>query len=389
MAIPPSQIKEINKLLLAYGAGQYHKKGKVSKNRDEIDSIIIGVNMLGEELLSTTVSRDYFRSIYDSVANMVFVLTPAGLISDANKPVFDALGITMEEMNGRPLDSFVIKGKKSFFREIKKMLNKEETYNAKEAFLNQSPGTDVPLNCSCSIIIDKNEKHVGYLVVAEDITEKKETEKLILRTIVDTQEKEQKRVAEDLHDSLGQELSTVKLLLSAISESFDSTDNKYLEAYETCKSLLDRSIVNLRSICFDLMPASLENGGINVALEELTDRLSKQSIIKFSYTCKNRLPVLGKSLEIVIYRIAQEFINNTIKHANATSLIITLSGNSSQVSFSIKDNGKGFDTSNAKTPSGRGLSTMDSRARAFNGTMKLVSKPGKGTELLAVFPLKT
>ncbi|PCH97995.1 MAG: hypothetical protein COB85_02290 [Bacteroidetes bacterium] len=380
------QIKEIQNLLVAYGAGEYHKQGKISAQRDEIDMIISGINLLGEELLATTVSRDYFSGIYNSVADMVFVVSPRGMIQDVNNAVGSVLDFEKTTLIEQSINTITEQGGRSFFNEVKKNLAAGKQSFTKEIRFTASDKRLIPVSCSCSKIIDQNSKLKGYLIVAEDISERKETEKRILRTIVDTQEKEQKRVAADLHDSLGQELSTVKLLLSAINEGMLSSDDKYKEAYETCKSILDSSIINLRSICFDLMPASLENGGIHMALEELVDRLSKQSLIKFSYKCSGSLPILEKSLEIVIYRIAQEFINNSIKHAHAGKVKIALTCSTTHISFSIKDNGIGFDIANARASAGRGLSTMSSRAKAFNGSMKLNSKPGKGTQLLVTFP---
>jgi len=381
------QIKEIRNLLVAYAAGEYHKQGKISEQRDEIDMIISGINLLGEELLATTVSRDYFNSIYSSVADMVFVVSAKGVIEDTNSAAGNILHFNTTDLIGNPLNSIAEPGGKSFFNGIKKNLSSgEKSCNCEGRFVS-SDNTLIPVSCSCSKIIDKNNKFKGYLIIAEDITERKETEKLILRTIVDTQEKEQKRFSLDLHDGLGSELSTVKLLLSAISESLSSSNNKYKEAYETCKSLIDSSIVSLRAICFDLMPASLEKGGINMALKELMDRLGKQSLINFNYNCPDSLPELEKSLEIVIYRIAQESMANVIKHAKATKIDMNLSCDSNVIIFVIRDNGRGFKVSNNKLKRGRGLSNMSSRVKAFNGTFQLTSKMNQGTKLLITFPI--
>jgi len=383
-----SQINEIHDLLIAYAGGEYHKKGKISEDRDEIDMIITGVNMLGEELLATTVSRDYFSGIYNAVSNMVLVLSLKGEIEDSNSAVLDLLGYQNSVIKGKSIDAIVDEGNSSFFETSKNALGKDEVSTQKETRLISTNEKTIPVSSSFSKIIDKRGKLEGYLVVAEDMTEREEMEKLILRTIVETQEKEQKRVADDLHDSLGQELSTVKLLLSAINNNVQSSDANYVAAFETCKNLLDSSIDNVRSICFNLMPASLERGGIEAALEELVQRLGQHDLIRFSLDIPDEIPTLDGSMEIAIYRVAQEFISNSTKHAQASEINIGLYLSQAHIQFDIEDNGVGFELDEKKyVDGGRGLSTMRSRVKAFNGSFKFASKTGQGTRLSIKFQL--
>jgi len=383
-----SQIKEIHDLLIAYAEGEYHRKGKVSEDRDEIDMIIAGVNMLGEELLGTTVSRDYFSGIYNAVSNMVLVLSLRGEIEDSNSAVFELLGYHNNEIKGRSIDTIVDGGNGSFFNSARNRLGSDGASTQREMNLIACDGKNIPVSCSFSKIMDRRGEPERYLVVAEDITERKETEKLIVRTIVETQDKEQMRVADDLHDSLGQELSTVKLLLSAINENVQSADAKYVEAFETCKELLDNSIENIRAICFNLMPASLARGGIEAALEELAHKQGLHDLIIFTLDIPAEIPTLDNSMEIAIYRVAQEFIANSIKHAQASEIKIGLYADQTHVQFDIEDNGVGFEINDEfYVGGGRGLSTMSSRVKAFNGNFKFTSSPGQGTGLSIKFQL--
>jgi len=388
MLMHADQIREINKLLLAYSAGEYDKKGRISHRRDEIDMIIAGVNMLGEELLTTTVSRDYFSSIYNAVADMVFVVSSKGIVEDMNSAVSNILNFKASDLVKQPIKKVITPHNSTFFTGIKKKLSTKRKSYTFETQFTSSKKQLIPVSCSCTKIIDRKERFKGYLIIAEDITERKETEKLILRTIVETQEKEQKRVADDLHDSLGQELSMVMLLFSSLEQHGSGEDNRLKEVLENCKSLLGNSIDQLRAICFDLMPASLESGGINDALQELINKLSAQSFIHFHYDYPDNFPPLMKSLEIVLYRVAQEFINNTIKHANASNIHIKFSCNSDKVYFSFFDDGCGFKLNNNKLKKGRGLNNIESRVMAFNGTFKVISKINEGTKLLVTFSIK-
>ena len=380
-----TQIKEIHDLLIAYAAGEYHRRGKVSSDRDEIDMIIAGINMLGEELLDTTVSRNYFSGIYNAVSNMIFVLSLKGDIEDHNSAVLEHLGYTSHVLTGQSIDKIIGGGVHSFFKSAIAKLKKDGNSVGKETKLITVNKKKVPVSCSFSEIVNKSNKLEGYLVVAEDITERKETEKIILRTIVETQDSEQKRVADDLHDSMGQELSTVKLILTAINENINSSDKNFIEAFETCKSLLDSSIQNIRAICFDLMPASLEKGGIVAALEELVHRQGQHDLMKFEFDPPEGNLLLNRPMEIAMYRVAQEFVGNSIKYSKASKISLNLSAGTDYIQFDMQDNGIGFELRGNSNGSGRGLSNMRSRVEAYNGSFEMSSSPQHGTKLSVKF----
>lgn len=100
MEVSASRINEINKLLLAYSAGKYQKKAKISSVCDDFDSILAGLNMLGEELSNTTVTRDFFSSIYNSTTDMLFVVSQQGIIENVNKPACSILGYREDYLKG-------------------------------------------------------------------------------------------------------------------------------------------------------------------------------------------------------------------------------------------------------------------------------------------------
>ncbi|MBL4624776.1 MAG: PAS domain S-box protein [Flavobacteriales bacterium] len=378
--IPLSQIEEINNLLLAYSDGKYETKGKISKHRDEIDTIISGVNMLGEELSATTISRDYFSKIYNSVGEMLFVLNEAGDIMDANSTAQNKLGIASMALGSVNITSFFGKNESSL-ASIIDQLNKSGHYSAECVFLPAESLTEIPVNCNYAHIKDSSESESKYLLVATDITERKQTERLILKTIVETQENEQRRVAEDLHDSLGQELSTVKLLLSSIS----SRELKEQELLVHCKGLLDSSIVSLRNTCFNMMPSSLKRYGIAEAVKQLIHKIKFQEKMKFHFKTSENLVIANKGIQVALYRIIQEFVNNSIKHAECDNVNISIAQDFEKIYLRINDDGKGFDYTSKYASNG--LNNMESRVKAYNGVIEMKSEIGKGTSLEVSFLL--
>ncbi len=382
------QIKEINDLLLAYSAGDYTVKGKISEEVDEIDMIISGINMLGEELESTNVSRDYFSSIYNAVTDLVFIVDLDGSVKEINQAVTDLLKFSPDELVKNQL-SIVFKDK-DIFKKIKDRLDQknQKSYSLEKTLLSKNKEAILVLITS-SKIIDRYGSFKGYLISVKDITQQKQTEKLILQTVVSTQQKEQKRVADDLHDSLGQELSMAKLMISNL-ESLKIENEDHIHLVKTCKDILDSSIKQLRSICFDLMPSVLIKGGLYLALEELINTLNRQKLITFNFKAIENIPRLDSDIEIVSFRVIQEFINNTIKHSEAKEVNIEFfETKDNYIRILIKDNGKGFDTKSLDLKhDGRGLNNMKSRILAFNGKFKLSSKINEGTRLDLRLPTK-
>lgn len=375
--IPQSQIDEINNLLLAYSEGKYKAKGEISVALDEIDTIIMGVNMLGEELDATTVSRDFFSDIYNSVGEMLFILNKRGNIIDANQMAQAKLGIEPEAN----IDSIFSLKEVQFTDIVSKLRKGGGHFSQEDVFLSKTDNQQIPVNCSYAIINGKKETHTRILLVATDITEKKHTERLILKTIVETQEKEQHRVSEDLHDSLGQELSTVKLLLSSLNLTAEK-DNKLLKH---CQNLIDHSIANLRATCFDIMPSALKKYGLVEGISQLIRKLRFQKKIKFHFDASSELPAIDDEIQIALYRIIQEFTNNSIKHANCNNLYIALSQQENNILLQLKDDGCGFDKNKVKLSNE--LGNMESRAKAYSGVITLKSEKGIGTKLSLVIPI--
>ncbi|MFT5821357.1 MAG: PAS domain S-box-containing protein [Crocinitomix sp.] len=383
-----SQIDEISDLLLSYSAGEYHVKGEISENFDDIDMIISGINMLGEELRSTNVSKEYFSSIFNAVTDLVLVADENGDLIDINQAVVKSLGYGEGELLKKSFLNLLADSKSTLFKKIKKNLKDERNNYIVESELLTKNKKIVFGLFSCSKIFDRNGEFKGYLISVKDITAQKENEKLILKTIISTQGAEQTRVADDLHDSLGQELSMAQLMLSNFSR-FEVADKEYYNLLELCNEILENSITHLREICFDLMPNVLVKGGLEQAIETLVGKMESADKIEIDFVSTENFPRLFSELEIVIYRIVQEFINNMIKHSNADKLNIHLIEHDDTVEITLSENGQGFNMAKLdNVGDNRGISNIRTKVLAYNGEYKLKSEPGKGTDFWVEFPKK-
>jgi signal transduction histidine kinase len=186
-----------------------------------------------------------------------------------------------------------------------------------------------------------------------------------LQKIIEGQENERTRIAKELHDGIVQDLTVLKMNLSEVNEKIE------LEAK------LTKITKELRELSYQMMPISLKELGLIPALEDLFERSFTNNGITFDFEAFLMEERLDEKIEVNIYRICQELINNTLKHAKATEVNIVLRKKDKLLSLIFEDNGQGFDVSTAK--SGIGLTSLKSRLEAIHGEIEYDSEINKGT----------
>lgn len=378
------RFKKINQLLSNYSLGKFDKQLEVSSRLDEIDAIIAGINMLGEELKETTISRNYFNNIFNSVSDMVFVLDKSGKINDINKSVQEQLGYTIINVKGKSINFLILPHQKQSVSPITKHLTNAEGSITKNVIFQSITGIQIPVLVAVSNLMNKKGKKSGILLTAKDITLQTETANLLIRTIIDTQEKERQRLARDLHDSLGQQLSAIKFYISTSAGISTNEDQKAMLLKSNYA--LTEVLSDMRNICFNLMPKTLEEFGLIWAVKELCTQIQHDEKVNFKIQQIDSFPKLIKEIEIDLYRITQEFITNAIKHGSASSIYIKFSYAKSKAKITLIDNGSGFDI-NKLPVKGMGLQNIQSRVKSHNGEITITSAINKGTKYLLTIPI--
>jgi len=197
------------------------------------------------------------------------------------------------------------------------------------------------------------------------------------------QENERKRIATDLHDSLGPLLSAVKLNINSIE--MEHPEDK--DVIAKSGKYLDEIIGSLREISYNLLPNTLERKGLVEAIKEFIAQIGHKSTINIQFFVIKECKV-PQEKEIHIFRMLQEILHNTIKHANAKTLQIGLSEEQGNLLLYTKDDGKGFDVEKEKTNiKGLGLKSLESRVEILNGVCSLESKLNQGTNYFIKIPL--
>jgi len=197
-----------------------------------------------------------------------------------------------------------------------------------------------------------------------------------LKNTIQAQEKERKRIAQDLHDEVGVMLSVVKLNVGRIEKKI--ADAKPRQMASETKLYLDDVVNQVRRISRDLMPHSLEKLGLSFALEEMVNWINKSEQIKIEFSKQGEPFRLDKKIELGVFRIVQELINNALKHSKASKIIIKVRYAEKYLALSVTDNGLGFDIAKLEN-SGLGLKNLKSRSGLMGGEYKMRSFPGKGT----------
>ncbi len=216
----------------------------------------------------------------------------------------------------------------------------------------------------------------SIMITLRDLSIRKEMEMKMLQTIIQTEEKERRRFAEELHDGIGPLLSTTKLYLNWLTRPESKMDKGQIII--KMEETLEDTIASLREISNNISPNTLMNFGLNTALKTFISRIKNVSGIDFQY--KNVLTSrIKQEIEITLYRLICECINNSIKHSGAKNIDIYLFGEGF-LELRYSDNGKGFDVVEAfKVNKGSGLINMKTRVQSLGGEFKIESSPEIGT----------
>ena len=196
--------------------------------------------------------------------------------------------------------------------------------------------------------------------------------------ILTAEEKERKRIATDLHDGVGQLMTAAWLNLQAIDMQHITTNKETSQLLTKTIHLVDESCKEVRSVSHNMMPNALLKKGLVNAVREFISQINTKST-KINLQTDDLNTALPSHVETVLYRVIQESVNNVIKHANATSLDISINQDNIGIDLMIEDNGKGFVMAEAMQKDGIGLQNIKSRIDYLNGIVNWSSAPDKGT----------
>lgn len=348
----------------------------------------------GEQALRE--SEERFRSLSACSPVGIFQSDPRGYCTYANPCCQSICGCTLEESLGDGWTRFVHPDDRD--RTLEAWFTaalKGRRFDGEVRFGTPQGGIRWVRMRSAPMLSGKGEL-LGYVGTVEDITERKRSDEALRRLpqrLLEAQETERKRVARELHDSVIQLLSSAKFRLLPAAASASGRSRPERRDEEKALALLDRSIQEVRRISQNLRPSELDDFGLAAAVRSLCDEFRERTGLDLKLK-QTRFPrKLPAEVELSLYRLIQEALNNVEKHARATRVAVLLTGTPSGLELTIRDDGSGFEFPPAdgkrSVASGFGLVDMKERAALAKGDFTITSAPGHGTEIAVRIPISS
>lgn len=241
-----------------------------------------------------------------------------------------------------------------------------------------------------------NSRAIRLVGSEKDITERKRAEELLRKheaqlinlttKLLQAQDEERQRIARELHDDVTQRLAVLAVEISALTRS-DSSEASRQGHIEHLRKAAAQLAEDVHNFAYRLHPSLLEHLGLEAAIRDQVDDFIRRTGLKVQYMQRKVPQSLPLSVATCLYRVTQESLQNVLKHAEASDVLIRLLGTATGVGVCIRDNGKGFIHEPAGSASrGLGLISMEERVRLFNGTFRIRTCIGKGTEIHAWVP---
>ncbi|MCR6642264.1 MAG: histidine kinase [Sporocytophaga sp.] len=330
-----------------------------------------------------------------------------GRIIYANDKYCHVTKYTMGELLGKPLFYNNMGGKESIIYEhVRNPVRRKEVWQG-EIFDHACDGTGFWLDVTLMPIVDYKGSLYQYLVICTDITKRKNTErelillteekirrqdveqKIISYSILNGQEKERKRIAAEIHDGIGQMMTSMRMKLEMIEHKNEGLSEDLPEINDLLQSIINET----KKICSDLLPSVLDDFGLSAAVRELQKLCESSSNMEFEIEDQLEKAKLPREVEICVFRILQEALNNAIKHSSGSKIFVHVSSDAHCVHLMVQDDGKGFYFDERRILSrefvtkSNGLRNMKERAELLGGNFNVTSEPGKGTIVQLEIPL--
>lgn len=357
------------------------KKSKdiITQQNKELEKYKNHLEVLVKEKTAKLIkSEKKFRNIFETSNDAIFITDLEGNYIEANKIKADLSGMSIEELlnsdfkkeHRENTDSSIEEYFKAVIKKGHKVFTGECT---------NKKGENINVEINGKLIIHEDKKAI--LHISRNITERKIMERKLLMATVETENNERKRFAKEIHDGLGAILSTVKLYISIIING-NQPQSSIEDMYNEMTKLVDNAIKSAKEIAVNIRPKDLTKLGLKITLENFIERINKINTVCINFDTTEFNIKIKEDIEIVLFRIISELINNSLKYAEAKNVNIKLHNTDKDFILKYSDDGKGFDVDkimNSNRP-GIGLNNIISRAEIIGGKAILKSNLNNGMQ---------
>ncbi len=334
---------------------------------------------LAEEALAASEAR--WRSVFTHADDLILSLNTSGTILSIN----DYAGLPKDrKWAGSRIEEVLNPVNASRVMTLLKNVVAAGVVLKTELTINTDEGGRITFGVVLSPIMH-GKRVISVVCIARDITQTKAIELQTKEALIEGQEKERRRVAQELHDGLGQLFTAMKLNIQQMKASSQTFNETSLEGIEMLESNLGVAINEVKNISKDLMPDVLWQFGLKPAVEDLVEKLDDSIDVTISLDVVKMDERLASELEKALFRVCQELLNNSIKHGGCKNIFVQLIKHEDSVVLMVEDDGVGFDPN--ETHSGSGLKNIQSRVEVFSGRVEVDSSPNQGTVSTIEIPL--
>ena len=318
-----------------------------------------------------------FTTLFHSSSDEIYLADLRGNLLEVNQVACDTLGFSREEFLKK---NFKDLKTPKYFDTVEPNLKKiikhgRHVYETEHV---SKDGKVISLEVKSRVINYMGNQAI--ISIARETTERKEMERSILNAVIKAEENERERISKDIHDGLGPLLSTIKLYVNEL-ESGDLEPEEKKEMLKHTNELINEAISSTRSISNNLSPRLIMDFGLVKAVEAFCKKVNLVNKIKIDFDNNLIGERFDQTIEIVLYRVVTELINNSLKHAQATKIEIALEKIGEILQMTYLDDGIGFDKDKilSSETGGMGLKNIISRLRSVDGNYRIHSRPGAGT----------
>ena len=338
-----------------------------------------------------------YHYLFENASDAIWIHNLEGDIVYANRACEKLTGYDRDELIGTNILKFLTSDEShGTAREVRqRLLANEDIEQPYEQHIKRSDGTESIVRMSTSLLVSGGEVK-GFQHIARDVTKERQLQRNMryyVQEIIRAQEFERKRIARELHDDVSPTLLLLIQRIDAITTSSRLNLSAHMkQKMEDLRCQSVEALESLRRIAQDLRPRILDDLGLIPALEWMADSLIKNHGIEAQIEVLGQQKDLPSEVQLLLFRIAQEALNNIRRHTDASMALVTVEFGDDETLLSISDNGKGFEPPERMSDmagSGKlGLAGMQERAQLLGGRIDISSQPGKGTTVTVHVPVK-
>jgi PAS domain S-box-containing protein len=320
-------------------------------------------------------SEEQYRDLVERVSDVIYTVDSGGMITYLNPAIEALIGLSPEQVVGQPFTQFIHPEDLEGLQDNLQTLSSGAASGPAEYRVLTTSGETRWISVTSRPIVEAG-RVIGLQGVLTDITERRRVEVQLEKAATSA---ERQRLARELHDSVTQRLYSLDLYANATQEALSrGRIETGAEHAGRIRALSQSALADMRLLIFELQPPLLEQEGLAGALRARLERVEARAGLKTEFEAVAERP-LSPSVEAELYAVAQESLNNALKHAQADQITVRLEYDEQRCCLTIQDDGVGFDLADTERGGGFGLSNMGERVERIGGNLTLETAPGRGT----------